>query len=134
ALHAAGRRVCVLNPRRARDFARALGKLAKTDRIDARLLAEYGRRLTPEATPAPAPEVQALAALGGRREELTQVRTAELNRAHTPWAWSPSTATAASGGASAAATAAGALPAACSTGLRSARRGTTRCWRPSTRA
>jgi transposase len=32
--------VCVLNPRRARDFARALGKLAKTDRIDARLLAE----------------------------------------------------------------------------------------------
>jgi transposase len=74
--------VCVLNPRRARDFARALGKLAKTDRIDARLLAEYGRRLQPEPTPAPEPAVQALAALVGRREELVQMRTAERNRLH----------------------------------------------------
>jgi transposase len=82
ALHAAAVRVCVLNPRRARDFARALGKLAKTDRIDAQLLAEYGRRLQPEPTPAPAPGVQELAALVGRREELIQMRTAELNRVH----------------------------------------------------
>src|SRR5690349_15029600 len=65
ALHQAGIAVSVLNPRRARDFARACGKLAKTDRIDARLLAEFGRRLQPEPTPAPDPGVRALTALVG---------------------------------------------------------------------
>jgi transposase len=80
ALHAAGVRLCVLNPRRARDFARALGKLAKTDRIDARLLAEYGRCLQPEATPPPEPARQELATWVNRREELVALRTAERNR------------------------------------------------------
>jgi transposase len=82
AVHAAAVRVCVLNPRRARDFARALGKLAKTDRIDARLLAEYGRCLHPEATPPPEPSRQELATWVGRREELVELRTAERNRLH----------------------------------------------------
>ena len=74
--------VSVLNPRRARDFARASGKLAKTDRIDARLLAEFGRRMQPAPTPLPEPHLQELAALVGRREELVQMRVAEQNRLH----------------------------------------------------
>jgi transposase len=82
ALHQAGIAVSVLNPRRARDFAKACGQLAKTDRIDARLLAEFGRRLQPEPTPAPDPGVRDLTALVARREELVQMRVAEQNRLH----------------------------------------------------
>jgi transposase len=82
ALHQAQLAVSVVNPRRARDFAKACGQLAKTDRIDARLLAEFGRRLQPEPTPAPDPSLQALAALVARREELVQMRVAEQNRLH----------------------------------------------------
>jgi transposase len=82
ALHQAHIAVSVLNPRRARDFAKACGQLAKTDRIDARLLAEFGRRLQPEPTPAPEPCLRELAALVGRREELVQMRVAEQNRLH----------------------------------------------------
>jgi transposase len=82
ALHQAHLAVSVVNPRRARDFAKACGRLAKTDRIDARVLAEFGRRLQPEPTPAPEPCLQALAALVARREELVQMRVAEQNRLH----------------------------------------------------
>lgn len=81
-LHQAGIAVSVLNPRRARDFAKACGKLAKTDRIDARLLAEFDRRLQPEPTPAPEPGGRDLTALVARREELVQMRVAEQNRLH----------------------------------------------------
>jgi transposase len=82
ALHQAGLAVSVLNPRRARDFARATGQLAKTDRIDARLLARFGRQLQPAPTPPPDPCLQELAVLVGRREELVQMRSAEQNRLH----------------------------------------------------
>jgi transposase len=72
--------VCVLNPRQARDFARAANRLAKTDKIDAAILAEFGRRMDPRPAAQVAAWVRTLAALVGRREELTQLRTAETNR------------------------------------------------------
>jgi transposase len=80
ALQCAGIEVCVLNPRRARDFARACGQMAKTDDIDASVLAEYGRRLRPEPTPPPDPEELRLAALLDRRDQLLGILTAESNR------------------------------------------------------
>ena len=53
ALEAAGLRVAVVNPKRVRDFARSLGLLAKTDRLDARVLALFGERLRPATTRLP---------------------------------------------------------------------------------
>jgi transposase len=80
ALQGAGVPVARVNPRQVRDFARATGRLAKTDRIDARVLAAYGRA----CTPAPAPVVAAAArdreALVARRRQLIELRTAESNR------------------------------------------------------
>jgi transposase len=73
-------KVCVLNPRQPRDFARAANRLAKTDKIDAATLAEFGRRMEPRPAAKVAPWVRTLAALVGRREELTAMRTAESNR------------------------------------------------------
>lgn len=54
ALEAAGVRFSRVNPRQARDFARAMGVIGKTDRVDARMLSELGVRLTPAPTPATA--------------------------------------------------------------------------------
>lgn len=69
-----------LNPRQARDFARASGLLAKTDRVDARMLAEFGRRMQPPRTPA-TPEIRAqLQALATRRRQLVEVRKEEMTR------------------------------------------------------
>ena len=79
-LQKADLKVCVLNPRQARDFARAANRLAKTDKIDAAMLAEFGRRMEPRPAAKVAPWVRTLAALVGRREELTAMRTAENNR------------------------------------------------------
>jgi transposase len=79
-LQKADLKVCVLNPRQARDFARALNRLAKSDKIDAAMLAEFGRRMEPRPAVKVAPWVRTLAALVGRREELTAMRTAENNR------------------------------------------------------
>ncbi|MCS3856492.1 transposase [Salinibacter ruber] len=53
ALAAAGLPVAVVNPRQTRDFARATGRLAKTDEIDARVLAFFAERIQPEVRPAP---------------------------------------------------------------------------------
>lgn len=75
--------VVVINPRRARDFAKAMGYLAKTDRIDAAGLAELGERLRPPVRPLPEADAQELAALVMRRQQLVGQRTAEANRAHT---------------------------------------------------
>lgn len=72
--------VVVLNPRRARAFAKAMGYLAKTDRIDACGLAELGDRLRPEVRPLPDMEAQELAALVTRRQQLVAAHTAESNR------------------------------------------------------
>ncbi len=80
ALRAQGVPVCIVNPRQVRDFAKATGQLAKTDRIDARVLAHFGEALQPRITVALAEEVQALRAMVDRRRQLVEARTAEKNR------------------------------------------------------
>jgi transposase len=80
ALAAAGLPVVVVNPRQVRDFARSTGQLAKTDRIDAALLALFGERVRPAIREIPGPELQALEALVVRRRQLLEMRTAEHNR------------------------------------------------------
>jgi transposase len=69
-----------LNPQRVREFAKASGRLAKTDRLDARLLAQFGAALQPAATPLPSADAQTLAALVSRRRQLVDMRTMEHNR------------------------------------------------------
>ncbi len=72
-----------VNPARARDFARATGRLAKTDTIDAKLLAAMAQALRPQAAEAPDPERQALASLAKRRDQLVAMRKQERTRMHT---------------------------------------------------
>jgi transposase len=67
--------VARINPKRVRAFAKASGQLAKTDALDARLLAQFGAALRPAATPLPAADTQALAALVSRRRQLVAMRT-----------------------------------------------------------
>jgi transposase len=81
ALHAAGLTVSVVNPRWPRDFARAQNRLAKTDKIDAATLADYGRRLQPPPTLRPEPCLQQLHELVTRRAQLVEDRARETNRA-----------------------------------------------------
>jgi len=76
----AGLPVAVVNPRQVRDFAKARGRLAKTDALDARVLALYGARMPPPVRPLPDPIAQELAALLARRRQLVQMHTAEENR------------------------------------------------------
>ena len=80
ALQQAGLAVTVLNPRQARDFARACGLLAKTDGIDARVLADYGHKLQPPADPVPAAGQDDFAALVQARQDLVGLLTAEAGR------------------------------------------------------
>ncbi|HKW02442.1 MAG TPA: IS110 family transposase [Vicinamibacterales bacterium] len=77
---AAGLPVAVVNPRQVRAFARALGHTAKTDAIDAHVLAEFGARVQPEVRPLPDAATQALAALVARRRQLLDMLTAERQR------------------------------------------------------
>ncbi len=79
-LHAAKVRAAAVNPRQVRDFAKALGKLAKTDRIDAKVLCEFALRINPRPNEAPSEAQLELAALLSRRNQLIEMRTAELNR------------------------------------------------------
>jgi transposase len=79
-LHAVPWPVARVNPRQVRDFARATGQLAKTDRIDAALLAQYGEVIQPTPTPPADPARTALAALVERRRQLVAMREAERNR------------------------------------------------------
>jgi len=72
ALHQADIALSVVNPKRVRDFARARGLLAKTDRLDARVLAEFGEVMRPAPTAPPEPSTEALSALVRRREQLEQ--------------------------------------------------------------
>jgi transposase len=81
ALAQAGIALALVNPRKVRDFARAAGLLAKTDRLDAWALALYGERMRPPPSPARAAADQALAALVLRRRQLAQLLEAERNRA-----------------------------------------------------
>jgi transposase len=80
ALHQAGIRFARINPARARDFARAGGQLAKTDAIDARMLAAFARQMAPAADPPPEPARNTLALLAKRRDQLVQMRAQEKNR------------------------------------------------------
>jgi transposase len=80
ALAAAGLPVAVVNPRQAHDFAKATGKLAKTDRIAAGVLAHFAEAVRPTPRPLPDAQAQELTALLGRRRQLIEMLTAEKNR------------------------------------------------------
>jgi transposase len=80
ALAAAELPVVVVNPRQVRDFARATGRLAKTDRLDARVLALFGERVRPEVRELKSEEAEELDALLVRRRQLVEMITAERNR------------------------------------------------------
>jgi transposase len=72
--------VVLMNPRFIRDFARSLGKLAKTDKIDAQVIAHYGEAVRPEPRPLPEPAQLELASLVSRRRQLVEMIAAEENR------------------------------------------------------
>jgi len=72
--------VAVVNPRQVRDFARAIGQLAKTDALDARVLALFAERMQPPLRMLPDEQTRHLQALITRRRELVEMLTAERNR------------------------------------------------------
>ena len=79
-LEEAGIAVALVNARRIRNFARAAGLLAKTDRLDARVLAEYGQRMAPTPRPRPSRAERDLNEMVRRRRQLIEMRKAELTR------------------------------------------------------
>ena len=79
-LAAAGLPVAVVNPRQIRDFARAVGRLAKTDALDAEVIAHFAEAVHPEPRPVPGPEAQALGELVARRRQIIEMMGAERNR------------------------------------------------------
>lgn len=81
-LRASGVEVMVVNPRVAKDFARAMSNRSKTDEVDARTLLEYLRRMEFQAWEAPSGSVLELRELGRRLSELTRVSVEEKNRLH----------------------------------------------------
>lgn len=80
ALQANGLPAVVINPRQVRDFAKALGRLAKTDRLDARVLAHFGAAVQPPLSPVKAQTDTELDALMGRRNQLSEMLVEEKNR------------------------------------------------------
>lgn len=80
ALASAGLPVAVVNPRQIRDFARATGQLAKTDRLDAAVNARFAEAVQPAARPLPSAEAQAWGELIARRRQLVDMLGAERNR------------------------------------------------------
>jgi len=80
ALCQAGLCVAVVNPRQVRDFAKASGQLAKNDRLDAQLLARFGRAVQPPAHGLVDAQTLRLQAVVRRRQDLVGMRTMELNR------------------------------------------------------
>ncbi len=83
ALAAAGLPVAVVNPRQARDFAKATGKLAKTDKLDALALAHFGEAVRPEVRPVPDEQAREFAAILARRRQVVGMVVAEGNRLET---------------------------------------------------
>jgi transposase len=77
---AAGLPIAIVNPRQVRAFAKAIGQIAKTDAIDARVLALFAARVRPAARPLPDADTQALAALTARRRQLQDMLVAERQR------------------------------------------------------
>jgi transposase len=82
-LIAAGHRTAVVNPRQVRDFARGLGLLAKTDRIDAEVIARFGQQASPRVAQPASSESERLQELVARRRQLIELRTAETCRLET---------------------------------------------------
>lgn len=82
ALVEVGLKVAVVNPRQTRDFAKALGKMAKTDRVDAQVLAHFAEAVRPEPRPLPDEQARALHALVVRRRQVIDMLVAEKNRLH----------------------------------------------------
>lgn len=80
ALAAAGLPVAVVNPRQVRDYAKACGRLAKTDRIDAMILAAFAAAIRPQVRPLPDDETRALGDLLARRRQLIDMRVQEKLR------------------------------------------------------
>jgi transposase len=80
-LHLAELPVAVVNPRQVRDFARATGKLAKTDRLDAAVLAAFAQAICPRRTTVPDPVTTQIKTLVARRRQLLEIRQAEANHA-----------------------------------------------------
>jgi len=80
ALAGAGLPLAVVNPRQIRDFARATGRLAKTDRLDAEAIALFAERVRPEARPVAGAEAQGLAELVARRRQIVEMIGMEANR------------------------------------------------------
>lgn len=80
ALAAAKIPVVVVNPRQVRDFARSAGLLAKTDRLDAQVIARFGEALKPEPRPLPDAQARELDALITRRRQVTEMLVMEINR------------------------------------------------------
>ena len=76
----AGCNVVVANPRQVRDFARGMGQLAKTDAIDAAILAQFARIVQPKPRPQPSEQAEVLSELVTRRRQLTGLLTQESNR------------------------------------------------------
>ena len=83
ALYVAGVPVAVVNPGRVREFAKSIGQLAKTDKLDARLLAAFAEKVKPAPSRLPDEEEQLLKGLVRRRRQLLEMRTAETNRLDT---------------------------------------------------
>ena len=83
ALSAAGHAVARVNPRHVRDFGRALGYRAKTDAIDAVLLARFAEKIQPAVRPLPDAETQALRSLVGRRRQVVRLIAQERTHRHT---------------------------------------------------
>ena len=80
ALAAAALPVAVVNPRQVRDFAKSTGRLAKTDRLDAQVLAHFAEAVGPPLRPLRDAETQALSAVLGRRRQVMAMLVAEKNR------------------------------------------------------
>ena len=74
--------VAVVNPRRIREFARSIGQLAKTDKLDARVIAHFGAATHPEVRKLPTNDEGKLTALITRRRQIIEMLTAEKNRLH----------------------------------------------------
>ena len=87
ALAVAGLPVVVVNPRQVRDFAKAKGILAKTDKMDAGVIAQFGEAIRPEIRPLKTEEAQKLDALLSRRRQISQMITAEKNRLQAAPVW-----------------------------------------------
>lgn len=80
ALATAGLPLAMVNPRQVRDFARAIGRLATTDRLDAQVLAHFAEAVRPTPYPLPDAQTQELTALLTRRHQVVEMLTAEKNR------------------------------------------------------